>query len=236
MPRKRRFFVSGVPAHLIQRGNNRQPIFFEDTDYQMYLSLVAEACERYGSAVHTYVLMTNHVHLLATPEDEQSLSRVMQYIGRHFVPYINKKYCRSGTLWEGRFRASTIDSSNYLLACYRYIEMNPVRAGMVDTPGEYAWSGFHRNALGETDKLITPHGEYLNLGSAPSTRTQNYRLLFDHPVSNLELKTIRDFVQSGTPLGSSQFQEKVEMMLSINVGKVGRGRPKVGWKKGSDPF
>lgn len=121
MPRKPRFFVPGVPAHLIQRGNNRCAIFFEATDYEVYLSLLNEARDRFGCDIHAYVLMTNHVHLLGSPLDKTSISRMMQYIGRHYVPYINQKYQRSGTLWEGRFKAALVDTSSYLLACYRYI-------------------------------------------------------------------------------------------------------------------
>ena len=131
MPRKPRFFVPGLAAHVIQRGNNRQAIFFETADYELYLSLVCEGRDRYGCSIHAYVLMTNHVHLLLTPMEKSSVSRMMQYVGRHYVPYINAKYARSGTLWEGRFQASIVDSASYLLACYRYIELNPVRAGMV---------------------------------------------------------------------------------------------------------
>ena len=114
VPRKPRFFIPGLPTHLVQRGNNRQVIFFESVDYLYYLSLLSEARDRYECSVHTYVLMTNHVHLLVTPDNKHSISKMMQYVGRHYVPYINKKYARSGTLWEGRFKASIVDSSAYL--------------------------------------------------------------------------------------------------------------------------
>ena len=136
MPRKPRFFVPGYAAHVIQRGNNRQKIYFDEEDYGHYLSLLGKARERYSCAIHAYVLMTNHAHLLITPEDKTAISQVMQYVGRHYVPYINKKYTRTGTLWEGRFRASIVDSAAYLLACYRYIELNPVRPGMAQQAQE----------------------------------------------------------------------------------------------------
>ena len=155
MPRKPRFFVPGVPVHIVQRGNNRQAIFFEEIDYEVYLSLLMEAIDRYGCEVHAYVLMTNHTHILATPSEKISLGRMIQYVGRHYVPYINRKYGRSGTLWEGRFKAAMIETSAYLLACYRYIELNPVRAGMVRHPGDYRWSSYGCNGLQSHNGLIT---------------------------------------------------------------------------------
>jgi putative transposase len=232
MPRKPRLFVSGLPAHIVQRGNNRQPIFFEESDFRLYLSLLAEARDRYGCAVHTYVLMTNHVHLLMTPEERSSISCVMQYIGRQYVPYVNSKYGRSGTLWEGRFRASTVETSNYLLACYRYIEMNPVRAGIAGHAAEYSWSGYRHNALGQFNGLITPHGEYLALGKTLDSRVKSYRRLFDCPMSENQLREIRDFLQSGTPLGNKRFSEEIESTLTARVGYVRRGRPRIEPEKG----
>jgi len=226
MPRKPRFFVPCLPVHVIHRGNNRQAIFFEEADYRLYLFLLGQGRERYGCSVHTYVLMTNHVHLLITPEEVDSVSRIMQHVGRHYVPYINRKYKRTGTLWEGRFKASIVDSSAYLLACYRYIELNPVRAGMVEEPGGYAWSGFHSNGLARSDALITAHPEYLNLGETPMRRAEKYRLLFQQPLSEMQLSSIRDYVQSGTPLGGSRFKEEIEAALSVSVGRAHRGRPK----------
>jgi len=131
MPRKPRFFLPDIPAHLVQRGNNRQAVFYDEADYRAYLEWLVEGAKRYGCAIHAYVLMTNHVHLLAAPMERESLSGLLQYVGRRYVPYINHTNGRSGTLWEGRFKASIVDVSEYLLACYRYIELNPVRAGMV---------------------------------------------------------------------------------------------------------
>jgi len=178
VPRKPQFFVVGLPVHIVQRGNNRQAVFFENIDYEVYLALLSEARDRYRCEVHAHVLMTNHVHILARPLEEVSVSRMMQYVGRHYVPYVNKKYGRAGPLWEGRFKAAIIESSEYLLACYRYIELNPVRAGMVEHPGEYAWSSYGRNGLELEDRLITEHAEYQQLGSSEPDRAENYRLLF----------------------------------------------------------
>ena len=141
MPRKPRFFLPNIPVHAIQRGNNRQAIFFDESDYRMYLSWLKVAAEKYGCQIHAYVLMTNHVHLLITPEHRDSLSRLFQYVGRYYVSYVNNTYGRTGTLWEGRYKASVVEEEHYLLSCYRYIELNPVRAGMVKRPEDYyPWS------------------------------------------------------------------------------------------------
>lgn len=226
MPRKPRFFVPGLAAHVIQRGNNRQAIFFEAADYELYLSLVGEGRDRYGCSIHAYVLMTNHVHLLLTPTETQSVSRLMQYVGRHYVPYINSRYARSGTLWEGRFKASSVDSTSYLLACYRYIELNPVRARMVAYPQDYCWSSFQSNGLAVTDGLLTPHAEYINLGGNESERAASYRLLFEKPEQEGMLAVLREHTESGTPLGNDSFCTQIEAMLSIKVGKTRRGRPR----------
>jgi len=156
----------------------------------------------------------------------------MQHVGRQYVPYVNSKYGRSGTLWEGRFKASTVETSNYLLACYRYIEMNPVRAGMVGHTAEYYWSGYRHNALGEPNGLITPHSEYLALGKSRDSRAKSYRRLFECPMSEKQLREIRDFLQSGTPLGSNRFWEEIEAVLAARVGYVRRGRPRSDPEKG----
>jgi putative transposase len=137
MPRKPRFFLADVPTHVVQRGNNRQPTFFDDNDRRVYLKWLAEAMERWNCAVHAYVLMTNHVHLLLTPNDAQGVSRAMQYLGRRYVPYMNHRHGRTGTLWEGRFKSSLVQSDAHLLTCYRYIELNPVGAGMVAVSDAY---------------------------------------------------------------------------------------------------
>lgn len=226
MPRKPRFFVPDIPVHVIQRGNNRQPIFFDDSDYRKYLRCLGEGVERFDCKVHTYVLMTNHVHLLLTPHSNQAVSHLMQYVGRHYVPYINAKYGRTGTLWEGRFKASSIDTRNYLLACYRYIELNPVRARIVQLPEEYRWSGCRSNALGESNTLLSPHSEYLSLGSTPSARRSSYKAMFEQAISDRELDAIRRHVQSGTPMGSPQFLIQIQSRVSVSVGFAKRGRPK----------
>ena len=142
MPRKQRMYLPGVPAHVVQRGNNRDACFFHEDDYRYYLAVLADELKRYRVSLHAYVLMTNHVHLLMTPTDETGISRVMQHVGRTYVLYINRTYRRTGTLWEGRHKASLVNAAEYLLSCYRDIELNPVRAGMVETPEAYPWSSY----------------------------------------------------------------------------------------------
>jgi len=161
MARKPRFNLVGQPQHVIQRGNNREACFYAAQDYRFYLCCVGEAARKFACDVHAYVLMTNHVHLLVTPRAEQAIGNLMQSVGRRYVRYINHVYRRTGTLWEGRYKASLIDSERYLLACYRYIELNPVRAAMVASPAQYRWSSYRCNAVGKTDTLITPHVQYL---------------------------------------------------------------------------
>lgn len=235
MPRKPRFYVSGMPVHVVQRGNNRDPIFFDDADYRAYLKWLKEAANKYRCAIHAYVLMTNHVHLLVTPEDETGVSRMMQYVGRYYVPYINHSYGRTGTLWEGRYKSSLIDAQAYLLTCSRYIELNPVRASMVSHPAEYPWSSYAANAQGMADVTVRPHSIYTALGETNEARQQTYRDLFRAHIDDAELTGIRASWQTGTPLGNDRFRDQIEAVLNKKVGHARRGRPAKD-KKGSDPF
>ncbi len=172
--------------------------------------------------------MTNHIHLLVTPASEDSISRTIQYMGRHYVSYINKKYHRSGTMWEGRFKASAVGGTRYLMACYRYIEMNPVRAAMVQAPEEYEWSSYRSNGLGAADALITPHQAYFALGKTPIERAETYRRTFHSPTEERNSAIIREHTMSGTPLGSDRFRKEIEAALEVRVGKAAQGRPRVG--------
>ena len=160
MPRRPRLKLAGIPVHLIQRGNNRGACFFEDDDYQFYLDHLGEPCRKYRVDLHAYVLMTTHVHLLMTPKKGEGASQVMKHLGQRYVQYVNRTYRRSGTLWEGRFRSCLVGEEEYLLGCQRYIELNPVRAGMVEHPGEYRWSSYRCNAQGSANALIRPHPLY----------------------------------------------------------------------------
>ena len=225
MPRKPRFFLPDIPSHIVQRGHSREPVFFEDNDYYAYLNWLGDAAERYDCAIHAYVLMTNHIHILATPKDKQGISQMMQYIGRKYVPYINYTYGTSGSIWEGRYKASLIHDEEYLLTCMWYIELNPVRANMVNNPNQYRWSSYRANAQGKENKLITPHPIYLALGKAKADRLEAYRALFKAHIDNEDIKDIRAAWQTGTPLGNDYFKEKIERKLKSKVGQARRGRP-----------
>ena len=187
---------------MVQRGNNRQPCFFDDDDRHLYLHYLKQSADKCGGSVHAYVLMTNHVHLLATGLEAGAVGRMMQSLGRRFVRYFNKKHGRTGTLWEGRFKSSLIGSDRYLLACYRYIELNPVRGGLVDGPGKYRWSSYRHNAFGKPDRLVSPHATYLSLGSSDETRQLAYRQLFQYALDDSDTQAIRDHINQGRVLGS----------------------------------
>jgi putative transposase len=202
MPRRRRFTPAGVPVHVIQRGNNRTPTFHETQDYTRYRALLDGARRRTGCAIHAYVLMTNHVHLLVTPARPTAVSEMMQIVGRRYVRYFNDRYVRTGTLWEGRFRAAPIDSERYFFTCARYIELNPVRAGMVQHPRDYSWSSFRANADGATESLIEAHPLYEALGHDPSDRAMKYATLFGRSQDDDAVAAIRRATNSGAPLMS----------------------------------
>ncbi len=228
MPRKPRFFVPDIANHVIQRGNNREAVFFEDEDYQTYKNILHESAVSSGVKIHAYVLMTNHIHILATADTTGGISLMMQKTGRFYVPYINHKYQRTGTLWEGRFKSSLVDSDFYVLACMRYIEMNPVRAKMVESPADYKWSSYGFNAHDLTDRLVTPHASYLGLSLKKKLRYKKYVDLFSEHLEENVLKSIRNCAQTGTPWGGSQFIEQIESKLKVKVGYSKRGRP---WNK-----
>jgi putative transposase len=226
MPRSPRYPLAGVPQHVIQRGHNRQPVFFQTDDYRVYLQCLQDAVATSNSAVHAYVLMTNHVHLLMTPRQSDSLAKIMQSIGRRYVQYSNTTYQRTGTLWEGRYRASLVEAEAYLLACYRYIELNPLRAGMVQDPVEYPWSSYRWHALGQPDPIITDHALYMALGSTPQERLMAYRALCqDHLHASL-LQEIRTTLHQSRVLGTERFKDAIETVLARRVrpGKAGRPR------------
>ncbi len=205
-------------------GNNRQVCFNSDEDMLTYKNWLCEYAAKYDVHVYSWVLMTNHVHLLATPWQENGLSRMMQSLGRYYVRYYNNHYRRSGTLWEGRFKSCLVESTEYLLQCYRYIELNPVRAGMVNDPANYKWSSYLCNGLGVESKLITPHELYLSLGLNHDERTNNYRELFlDHLEGNV-IKEIRESVNKGLAFGSDRFKDEIEFNLKRRVRSEKPGR------------
>jgi putative transposase len=225
MPRKPRFYLPDVPAHIVQRGNCRQAVFFSDEDYAAYLRWLHEACLKHGCRIHAYVLMTNHVHLLMTPNSRESISRAIQDTGRYYVRYVNRCHGKSGTLWEGRHKGCLISNDRYLLACMRYIELNPVRAGMVTHPADYAWSSYHSNAVGKACAMLEPHEVYLSLGATPPVRQLAYREFFRQPLDAALVHDVRASVQTGTPLGNDRFREQIERTLQCGIGHPRRGRP-----------
>jgi putative transposase len=218
-------YVPGLPYHLVQRGNNREACFLETETYQFYLELWKEASRRYGVEVHAYCLMTNHIHFLATPGRSSAISDTLKVVGSRYAQYVNRRYRRTGTLWEGRHRSSLIQSERYLLSCYRYIELNPVRAGMVERPEEYRWSSYGVNAWGD-ESWLTPHEEYVRLGDSREARCHAYRELFKHQLSEADLHAIRKAAHYCQPVGDDRFRQQIEERYGLKLGQMKRGRPK----------
>ncbi len=236
MARLPRFCLAGIPQHVIQRGNNRQPCFAGASDYRFYLECMRAASRRYACAVHAYVLMTNHVHLLVTPSQKDVLPRFMQHIGRRYVQYFNFCYQRTGTLWEGRYQASLVDTEAYVLTCYRYIEMNPVRAAMAANPSDYRWSSYRHNAFDVKDEVVVPHELYTALGANPASRCTAYRELFRTNLGEATLKIIRESLNQEVVLGNDRFREYIEKALARRARPGRRGRPSKQSQKPSRGF
>jgi putative transposase len=226
MARLPRYFVKGQPQHIIQRGNNRELIFAHDDDYRFYLECLQSAMEKNKLAIHSFVLMTNHVHLLASPEIETSISKTLQSVGRRYVQYFNSTYKRTGTLWEGRYKATIIDSEQYLLTCMRYIELNPIRAGMVKKPNEYPWSSYTANAEGKINNLIKIHDVYRKLGVNEEERRSAYQQLFRLRIGQSDLGDLREATNKGWVLGGDRFRAEIERLSGRRSIAKPRGRPK----------
>lgn len=225
MPRQPRYFIPNIPQHVIARGIDRQAVFFQARDYTLYRHALRDAAANSRCQVHAYVLMTNHVHLLVTPGQERSLPLMMQAMGRNYVQRINARYGRTGTLWEGRYKASPVQTDRYLLACHRYIELNPVRAGLAAAPGEYPFSSYGHLALGNDDPLLTPHTNYLELHTDPVARRYAYRTLFRDTLSEELLTRLRKNTNSCTVIGNDQFGRQIAAMLGRSLPTGKRGRP-----------
>lgn len=206
MARLPRFLKGGVPVHHVLRGNNRSAIFADQRDRMLYRELLLEGCHRFDCRVHAYVFMTNHTHVLVTPGDARSLSLMTQWMGRKYVTAFNRRHSRTGTLWEGRFRSSVITSARYFLTCSRYIDQNPVRAGMVPSPEDYPWSSYARLAWGVRDELVVEHSEYRKLGRTPAERQRAYRDLCVPPVEQRMVLGIRQALRRGRVLSAAAFQ------------------------------
>jgi len=222
----KRLDLPGVAQHVAQRGNNRQACFFHEVDYIRYLQELLEASMRHGCQVHAYVLMTNHVHLLVTPGSTGGVSKMLQAVGRRYVRYVNDSSARTGTLWEGRFKASLVDSECDVLACYRHIELNPVRACMTAAPGDYRWSSYAANACGTHDALVTPHPAYRALALDPSQCPVRYREFVAQAIPEEEMAAIRPHVQRQRAVGSGRFQSQAEQLLQRRARIKTPDRPK----------
>lgn len=209
MKRQPRFDLPGVPQHIVQRGNNRMPCFLDEGDRVRYLALLREALHETNCVLHAYVLMDNHAHLLVTPEREKCVARMMQKFGRQYVGLFNARHRRTGSLWEGRYKSCLVDSEDYVLRCYRYIDLNPVRARMIDDPAAYRWSSCAAHC-GEADALLVPHPCYLALGCSVPARALAYREILDEVLSEDTLRDIRRYLQQQRALGSNAFQAMVE--------------------------
>jgi putative transposase len=226
MPRAARIDLPGIPQHLISRGHNRATCFFRDQDRRIYLRYLSEAAAANECDIHAFTLMGNHVHLLATGRSGGAISRMMHVLGTRYARHVNEARDRSGSLYEGRFKSSPIESSRYFLTCMRYIELNAVRAGMVARPEDYAWSSFPQNAIGDPFGWLCPHAEYLGLGKNAVERRTAYRDLFARPFDDRDLAAIRAHIQKSRALGSEAFRSALGAALRREVGIVPVGRPR----------
>jgi putative transposase len=227
MPRNPRIRLADMPFHVVQRGHNRSACFLSDGDRFRYLDELTSLSRIHGVAMHSYALMTNHVHLLMTPSSPDGLSTLMRYLGLRYVRYFNQLHGRTGSLWEGRPYASLVDSENYLLICHRYIEGNPVRAGMVARPEDYPWSSFRANGCGKADPLVTPHPVIETLGRTPGERREAYRSLFESDLTAQQLAEIRLSARGGFAIGSDDFKDRASAVLRRRVSRLGSGRRKI---------
>jgi len=226
MPRPHRLNIPGMPQHVTQRGNNRQACFYSDDDYRLYLALLLEHSRANACSVHAYVLMSNHVHLLITPSIPDGISRTLQGLGRDYVRRINRTCRRTGTLQQGRFKSSLVDTDRYCMTCYRHIELNPVRAGMVNDPSDCPRSNYPHNGDGRPDPPIPPHDRWLLPGTGDTQRTAAYRALISESLEHSELEHIRNSISTGLPTGNDRFRQQVEQALARKPGQGKRGRPK----------
>jgi putative transposase len=228
MPRQPRPVAADVPLHITQRGNNRLRCFFEDDDYRVYLHLLRAASLQAECRIHAYVLMSNHVHLLVSPKDELGPALMMKSLGQRYVQYVNRRYARTGTLWEGRYHSCLVHSETYLMVCQRYIELNPVRAGLVVAPALYSWSSYHHNAHGQSSKLVVQHELYGRLGQDMASRQSAYRALFDELIDPETLRRVRKATRGGRVLGYFGSEQPYPALIGRSVAPNPVGRPRKG--------
>ncbi len=226
MARLPRFFAKGIPLHIIQRSNDRVPVFGSEPDYLFFLDCLERASAEHGLAIHAYVLMPTHVHLLATPAHEASAPKTMQSLGRRYAQYFRTNYARGGALWGGRYRSTVVDAKAYLLTCMRYIELNPVRAlNKVDRPANYPWSSYEGNAQSGRDTLLTPHRVYRQLGESDRERQRAYRQLFRAKLPETDIEAIREATNKAWALGDERFRARIEVLAGRRAAPLPRGRP-----------
>lgn len=225
MPRCARLRLAGIPLHLVQRGHNRSACFCAERDFHFYLDQLQALTARFECSVHAFVLMTNHVHLLLTPNDSNGVSLLMKHLNQRYVQYFNRCHQRTGTLWEGRYKCCLTQDERYVLTCYRYIELNPVRAGMVAKPRHYRWSSYAANAEGLPCALVTPHEDYLRLGATEVERRVAYRALIDGALDDESVRQIRDATLGNLAFGNAGFQAELRAVSGRRVARGRRGRP-----------
>jgi putative transposase len=225
MPNTRRFHLPSVPQHVVQRGNDRRPCFLVDADYTEFLLRLAGASRKYSVAIHAYALMPNHVHLLATPVDADGIGRLMQAVGSGYVRTYNARHGRTGTLWDGRYFGSLVGTDQYFWNCHRYIELNPVRAGIVTRPEDFRWSSHACNALARPDPVVTPHPSYLALAHRMGDVATSYRRMFAEALAESTVTEIRYRLQKERAYGAEDFVERFESISTRSLRSRGRGRP-----------
>lgn len=225
MARLPRLTVPGYPHHIIQRGNNRQAIFDDAADYELLLALLEEQSKKHGVAIHAYVLMSNHLHLLATPETAEGIPMMMQAVGRTYVRRFNQRHGRSGTLWEGRYKSTLIQAERYLLACMVYFDLNPVRAGLVAEPADYPWSSHHHYIGRRSDRLVTPHALYWEMGNTPFSRDAAYSELVRSGIGAEQQRALTDSALRGWALGEPDYVADLQRRTARRLTKAQAGRP-----------
>ena len=226
MGRQSRINIVGVPQHIVQTGHNRLPCFFDDEDYQFYLKSLRTASDQYQVEIHAYVLLPNSIQIIATPRIDKGISSMMQSLGRRYVQYVNHRYKRSGTLWEGRYKSSLIDSENYLLTCYRYVELRPLHLGLVENLEEYPWSSYHHHCGEKKDWLIQDHRLFNALGDKDDERCNAYSSSFRYRFDRRMIDFIAETVNMGQVLGGDAFKDNIEAIANHRVRPLKRGRPK----------
>jgi putative transposase len=222
--RRARLAFPEVPLHIIQRGNNRQPCFSGMAEYVVYLHMLGHYAKVCGCAVHAYVLMSNHVHLLLSPKSSGSASTLMKQLGQRYVQYFNRRHHRSGTLWEGRFRSCLVQDEKYFMVCQRYIELNPVRACMVAAPGDYRWSSFQANAFGRADHVVAPHPIYCSLAADAQERQKRYRAMFAEALPTEMVNHLRHASNGNYAFGDPGFEQQMALLAGRPVSRQSPGR------------